>query len=978
MISPFTTFRRTRSDFVVIEFKFVVDRNYFKSSEMVDNMRYAIRIEGLITGCSIRPLRYLRYTLFYLCLSIQFVNAQAFRIDTLFLNYDASEITKDSLYRGVILLSGQLRTEKKDSVYNSLSKDLSSLSPATAFEFTFTFVQSGTTDNTIAAWEQCIEYISSSTPLDTVVLCKTLNYTAGGYYAKGQIDVAKEYYLQVITLVPPGKIDYELAIAHNNLGAILSNHNDPGSALSNYLRARDIFIKIIGEEHYYIGVTSNNIGQVYGKLRQYSQQIEIQEKGLEICLSTVGQYHAMTSNIYLNLGIGYMKNGQQEKSLEAFHASLKIREKLHDAAGIIAVLSEIAGFKSAFSDSCSKAEIQQTLLDVIDRGVALLDSNHAVMRNPYNNYSFFLRKQGDRDGALTYLQKAIKVSYPNFKSEGVFDMPSTIEVGDVEFTDVTLFENKGYFLYERFDSSHDIEYLLASFNTFIIGDSLIETIKSELLNGASRSRLIIIAHDYYINAIRTSIALYHMTHEKSHLNQAFAFIEKSRNWELIRHYMNSGRKDSINQNRTLQLISDLKRQLPGVYNNIPSSKTDSLNRLVDVQIEILKKEHPDYFQYLYHYSLATLETLQDFCQLNEVNWLHFFPLSQTTYSTILITPDTIAIKETTGSSDSIAYHRTELLRKMESRDWSFTQNSHTLFNLILGDYSHLLSPGKLYISSAGYLDQIPFDILLPRPAKDIDIQDLSEKYLLHDYTISLIPSGTFGLTTWDSKSMMHSSVFVAPEYADQSLHFNTVEVKVASEIMSGDYLSGHIETQEFLDLLDHTDLIHFAGHSYTHTTNLDSIFMLLGTGEDTLLIDDLLTVESSAQLAVLSSCHSATGKNSAEGNIGLAYGLAFAGTPRVISSLWSVSDRESQSIFQYFYQDLALGTNSSESLRRAKLEYLAHAPTPAQHPYFWANWVYYGHAISYKHKTSMRLYLWLTIIVLGIGGLFYWRHHSKS
>ncbi|RLD22046.1 MAG: hypothetical protein DRI69_02315 [Bacteroidetes bacterium] len=918
-------------------------------------------------------IRYFLLLLFIFVGSI--TSAQDTLMDTLFEKYQQQLITRDSLYRGFIHKAEGLDQVYRDSCYRILSEDLSDISATSAFEFTFYFVQSGIPDDPLPAWEACIEQIQSDIPLDTLQLCKAYNYSAGAYHAQGRIDEAKTNYLGVIALVPPEKADEELAVAHNNLGAILDGQNDPGGALSNYIRALEIFTQLIGEEHYYIGVISNNIGQAYGILGNKSEQIEIQEKALAICLGSVGRAHPMTANIHLNLGIAYRNTGDRQNALKAFQESLNIREELKDYSGIVAGMSEIASCKSVFPDYYSANEIEEAQLDVINRGVSLFDSSHASLRNAYNNYALLLREKGDIDGALKFSQLAIKVNYQAFQSKNILDLPTLREVGNIDFSDVGLYENKAYLLFEKYELSRDLKFLQASLETFTTGDSLIESIRSELLNGASRKRLIVTANDYYINAIRTGMELYQHGQDIDILVRTFEFIEKSRNWDLLGQYMSSSRKDSIDRNPVLQQISSLKEQLPGIYARGYDTKKDSLNRLVDVLVEQLKKEYPEYFRFLYQYSVASLDDLQTFCKSENVIWLHYFPLSSSTYGTILITADTIAVQNSPGNADSIDFHRVELLRDIESRDWSFVAHAHALSGLILGQYADLLSPGKLYVSSAGILDNIPFDILIPGSVDKLTFEEIPSTYLLQDFTVTLIPSGTFGIATWNADMTLHNSAFIAPDYADNSLQYNTSEIQAGSEIMSGKYYVGHPNSQELLDLLKHTDLLHFAGHSYTHATNLDSIFLLLGDGHDTLYINDLLSMKSSAQLVVLSSCHSASGKHSAEGNIGLAYGFAFAGTPNVISSLWSVSDRESAGIFQHYYEALTEGINSSESLRRAKLAYLDAAPAPAQHPYYWANWVYYGHPVTYNAGLCSWAWLWIPGLLLGLGGLIYWRRH---
>jgi CHAT domain-containing protein len=387
---------------------------------------------------------------------------------------------------------------------------------------------------------------------------------------------------------------------------------------------------------------------------------------------------------------------------------------------------------------------------------------------------------------------------------------------------------------------------------------------------------------------------------------------------------------------------------------------------VDVLVEQLKSSYPEYFRFLYNPGIASADDIKAFCKAQKLQWLHFADLADGRFATILFTPDTITIRSSTGKFDSLEVYRKALVESIQNRDWNFRKPAHELYNLLIGGHAAFLKPGTLYISSAGYLDNIPFDLLLTAPADHLPLEQVAQYYLVQQFAIALIPSGTFGMTTWEPNITVKRSVFIAPEYIHRSLQHSAPEAQAGSKLLDGTFVAGAPEKEVTLAWLRETDLLHFAGHSYTHASNLDSIFLLLGDGNDTLFLSSLFTTQSAARLAVLSSCFSATGQKSREGNIGLAYGFSFAGTPQVISSLWAVSDRETSEVFGKFYRDFASGKNSIESLHKAKLHYLNNAPLPGRHPYFWANWVYYGHPVKFGNVESLWRLLWIPAFMLAL------------
>ena len=95
-----------------------------------------------------------------------------------------------------------------------------------------------------------------------------------------------------------------------------------------------------------------------------------------------------------------------------------------------------------------------------------------------------------------------------------------------------------------------------------------------------------------------------------------------------------------------------------------------------------------------------------------------------------------------------------------------------------------------------------------------------------------------------------------------------------------------------------------------------------------------------ADLVVLSACRTALGKEiRGEGLIGLTRGFMYAGSARVLASLWSVEDRATWKLMEKVYRHLLIDKlPAAESLRRAQLEMAGRGAAP----YSWAGFSLQG------------------------------------
>ncbi len=145
-------------------------------------------------------------------------------------------------------------------------------------------------------------------------------------------------------------------------------------------------------------------------------------------------------------------------------------------------------------------------------------------------------------------------------------------------------------------------------------------------------------------------------------------------------------------------------------------------------------------------------------------------------------------------------------------------------------------------------------------------------------------------------------------------------------------------------------IVHFATHGLLNNIHpeLSGIVLSLVNEkgqpqEGFLRLQDIYNLKLPAELAVLSACQTGLGKEiKGEGLIGLTRGFMYAGTPRIVASLWKVDDRATSELMKRFYQGL-LGPERlrpAEALRQAQLSIWKQKQWRA--PYYWAAFVLQG------------------------------------
>ncbi len=174
------------------------------------------------------------------------------------------------------------------------------------------------------------------------------------------------------------------------------------------------------------------------------------------------------------------------------------------------------------------------------------------------------------------------------------------------------------------------------------------------------------------------------------------------------------------------------------------------------------------------------------------------------------------------------------------------------------------------------------------------------------------------------------------ELVPEGQRLTALDFAASREVATGGALSGY-------------RMVHFATHGVLDTDYpaLSGLVLSLidehgEPREGYLRLHDIYGLDLDAELVTLSACETALGREiRGEGLVGLARGFMYAGTARVVASLWSVQDRATAETMRRFYQGMLEGGRTPASALRAAQISMAREERWAA-PYYWAPFVLHG------------------------------------
>jgi CHAT domain-containing protein/Tfp pilus assembly protein PilF len=145
-------------------------------------------------------------------------------------------------------------------------------------------------------------------------------------------------------------------------------------------------------------------------------------------------------------------------------------------------------------------------------------------------------------------------------------------------------------------------------------------------------------------------------------------------------------------------------------------------------------------------------------------------------------------------------------------------------------------------------------------------------------------------------------------------------------------------------------VIHFATHSLLDQKHpeLSGIALSLvderGRAQDGVLpLQDIYDLKLNADLVILSACQTGLGKEvKGEGLIGLTRGFMYAGSPRVVATLWKVDDKATAEMMKHFYQGLLGERRLSPAAALREAQIALWRQKRWHDPIYWAAFVLQG------------------------------------
>ena len=156
---------------------------------------------------------------------------------------------------------------------------------------------------------------------------------------------ARNAYEQLVAKSPVA-IDYQnsLALAHNNLGALLSRTGQQAGAEAAYLRAIELQTRLVAAVPTLsvyrsdLALTYNNLGSLQTELRRADDAIRSYQRALKLLKGLAAQhpqdihYQSLLGGIYNNLGIALQEQRQDQQATTAFAAAVAHQRTAYDAA----------------------------------------------------------------------------------------------------------------------------------------------------------------------------------------------------------------------------------------------------------------------------------------------------------------------------------------------------------------------------------------------------------------------------------------------------------------------------------------------------------------------------------------------------------------------------------------------------------------------------------------------------------------------
>jgi len=738
-------------------------------------------------------------------------------------------------------------------------------------------------------------------------------------------------------------------------GLVYEQIGEAQNALDQYLRGLALAREVGNRQ--YEGSAINNLAVVNLSLGEYETSISYLTQAL--ALQQQAGNRRGQGVVFNNLGTAHLLLENPTKSEEFYRQALAVRRAVKDERGEGFALNNLGQVFLHTGDNATAREFLDQAL-ALRRKIADKQGEAVTLRN----LGKLLFKTGNDKDAQIYLTQARTLSN---------ELGDRRVEADTYYWLAAIEARSG-------DSSRGIEYIEK-------GLGIIEQIRGEIVNPQLRTGYFSTVPQFFELYITLLVSRSQKNNDVKDVSLALQVSERARARTLVELLQEA--RINIKKGPDEKALDDKQETLNAKYRDrttLLSGKatteqvarvTADINALAldieDLQIKI-RRENPAYADLAYGSALSASE-IQEL--LDDETALVEFKLGDTNSFVWLVTRNSIRVFTLAARRDieSVAANYYKAVAGGSAVSGEVGQLEKRLDQMLFGQIAKLLGKKRIAVVADGVLNLVPFSALptlsghetvgLPSAGVLAELRRSSSKRQPSERTIAIFADPVFEPSDSRLATAKEATKERSPSLAKISRDFklgdqlprllaSRAEARVIASLVPADQAAINLDFDASVDNamaaeIGRFRIVHFATHGLLDTQRPESsslafsFFDKSGKPRDGLMrLKDIFDLELSSDLVVLSACQTALGKDvRGEGLIGLTRGFMFAGSSRVVASLWKVDDAATAEFMKRFYRSLLREKlTAAAAIKKAQNE--LKAIPRFRYPFYWAGFTLQG------------------------------------
>jgi CHAT domain-containing protein/tetratricopeptide (TPR) repeat protein len=777
-----------------------------------------------------------------------------------------------------------------------------------------------------------------------------INNLGLAYGYMGEVETSTTYFERALKIAEENSDESGAAYAYMGLGGLADLKGNVQDALTFFARAIDRFRKL--GNHQLEALALSNIGSLYRRFGDAESALDYYERSQEV--RKLAPNRVNEANLIGNIAKVYVVLGQPQKAIEFTNTELRFWREIGNKASEASALSQLASLQLSLGD--------------LDAAGASAESALALGRESRN-------RQAETGALLTLSRVRLRQASTTEAVALAAEALATVRGGGVRVA-----EPDALVALARAEAASGALDAAREHGTAAV--DVTESIRSTVAGPDLRTVIVRGKYAAYDVLVDVLMRLHRQRPADGFDRQAFGVSERARARTLIDLIAES--RSNIREGVDPALRSreqTLRAQLTMRRNDSDERVQALLVQFRELQNE-MRAKNPRYAS-LVEPSAADLDTVQRELLDADTTLVEYALGEEHSYAWVVDRATSTAHElPPKARIDALARRAHDALSRAQAPDLRVALQE--LSDAIVTPIAARIAGKRLAIVTEGTLQYIPFAAL----------PDTEARPLIASHEIVSLPSAStlralrhaapspanknrsvfvVGDPVFDSKDPRvarggapTSAPAAAPAAALERsardsgvttlerLLFTRREADAIAALVPSNRTRKLLDFDASLERIASHDLstyrvVHFATHGLLNNKHPELsglVFSLVdaqGRPQNGFLpAYEVYNLRLNAELVVLSACQTALGQDiRGEGLVGLTRAFMYAGTPRVVASLWRVPDSATAALMARFYRGLlSENRRPAEALRLAQQSVRAERRWAA--PYYWAGFTLVG------------------------------------